>query len=290
MRRLFSRSAVTVFLSVFSAAVFLQAQDHVLEPGRPPLTSDLAVKVAGFFEWTLDLHFTPEQSEEFERRMGRDWIDPAKRKSTLDLIPMIDKLAASPSETRERGRSEFRRSFLDGLRKTSPDNEARWILTIYDAAHPANLAEGSAAPARNITADTSRLNGKWRSSSAASTQYKNSYTGALAPTSGNSFSYEFLPDGTYRNNGLMQITTYGCTSSVFAENSGRYRIDGDRLYIEPSQGVVKSHTCGGQPSEKPDNLTVRVYAFHFESSGGRETLVINGVDAKTRPDYFHRER
>jgi hypothetical protein len=61
----------------------------------------------------------------------------------------------------------------------------------------------------------------------------------------------------YRNNGLLQVTTYGCTSSVYRENSGQYRIEGDRLYIKPNRGIVKSQVCGSQPSEKPDKLESR---------------------------------
>jgi hypothetical protein len=66
-------------------------------------------------------------------------------------------------------------------------------------------------------------------------------------------------------------------------------VEGDRLYIEPSRGTVKSHVCGGQPSEKAEKLEVHAYVFRLESSGRGETLVINGVEAKTRPDYFRRE-
>jgi hypothetical protein len=65
-------------------------------------------------------------------------------------------------------------------------------------------------PSAATTADTgaaSSVVGKWRSNAAASVQYKNSYTGALAPTSGHSFFYEFLPDHTYCYNGLLQVTT-----------------------------------------------------------------------------------
>jgi hypothetical protein len=131
--------------------------------------------------------------------------------------------------------------------------------------------------------------GKWRSTTVAGTQYKDSYTNAPAPISGHSFFYEFLPDNTYRYNGLLQITTYGCTSSVYGENTGHYRVQGDKLIVEPESGTVKSRVCGGQPKEKPDNLQVREYVFRVENVGAGQTLVINGVDGKNKPDYFRRE-
>lgn len=288
LRSFASRWGILAVCLLCSAAVEARGQGRVLTPGNPPLTSEMTDKTAGFFEWALDIQLTPAQREEYEQMMIRDWADPARRKSTVGLIPMIDKVAASPTETRERLQAALRRELLDGLRKGSQDGEARWMLAIYDAAHTSPVT-----PPLIATSDVvvpARFTGKWRSTSAAAVQYKDSYTGSLAPTSGHSFAYEFLPDGTYRSSNLLQVTTYGCTSSVYNENSGRYRVEADRLYIEPSGGFVRSHVCGGQPSEKPDKLEVREYVFHFESNGGRDLLVINGVDGKTRPDYFRREQ
>lgn len=133
------------------------------------------------------------------------------------------------------------------------------------------------------------LPGKWRASSAAATEYKDAYTGIPARTSGHSFFYEFFPDGTYRSNNLIQMTTYGCTSSIYSENSGHFHVEGDHLYIEPAKGTVKSQVCGGQPSEKADSHSPREYVFRIETTSGCEILVINGLDGKTRPDYYRRE-
>jgi hypothetical protein len=272
------------------AAAGLQAQTRVVAPGRPPLTGEMADKVAHFFEWALDMQFTPAQKEQYEGMLANNWSDSAKRKSTLDLLQMLDKLATVPPDTRDQAQVVMRRTLLDSLRKESGDPEARWILAIYDAAHSTGVQKESIAAVSGPAPGMSRLTGKWRSSSAASIQYKNSYTGVMAPTSGHSLFYEFLPDGTYRNNGLLQMTTYGCTSSIYRDNSGHYRVDGDRLYIEPDRGIVKSQVCGGQPSEKQDKLETDAHVFHFESDANGDVLVINSIDGKSRPDYFRREK
>ncbi len=52
---------------------------------------------------------------------------------------------------------------------------------------------------------------------------------------------------------------------------------------------MKSQVCGGHPSEKTDSLEPHEYSFHIETTSGREVLVINSLDGKTRPDYFRRE-
>lgn len=270
----------------------LAAQPRVLAPGQPPLTVDMATKAAGFFEWALDVRFTPAQNQVYQGMLIRDWSDPDKRKSTLELLKMVDKVATVPAETRDRVQAEVRRSLLESLRKETQDLEATWMIGVYDAAHPAGAAQAPVAAAASVSApDAKRLTGKWRAGSVAMTQYRNAYTGASAPTSGNTFSYEFRPDGTYQYVGLMQITTYGCSSSVFNEHSGTYRVEGDRLYAQPSKGTVKSHVCGGQPTEKQDDLSVRVSTFHFENNSSGEMLVLGGTDGKaTRPDYFRREK
>jgi hypothetical protein len=289
------RNQFASYLRTFAFGLFclfsitLQAQTRVLAPGRPPLTSEMADKMAIFFEWALDVRFTPAQAQEYEGMLVNDWSDPAKRKSTLELLQMMDKVATVPPDTRDQVQAAIRRTLLDNLCHESQDAEARWMLALYDAAHPTGIKVEPAAAVSGSALD-SRLTGKWRSSSVASIQYKNSYTGAMAPTSGSSFFYEFLPDGTYRNNGLMQVTTYGCTSSIYRDNSGRYRVEGDHLYIESSRGIVKSQVCGGQPSEKPDKLEVSAHVFRFESGANGEVLVIKGVDGKSRSDYFRREK
>lgn len=278
-------------LGVFCyASAGLQAQSRVLAPGHPPLTSEMADKVALFVEWALDVRFTPAQKQEYEGMLANKWANAAKRQSALEVLEMMDKLATVPPDTRTQVQVTVHRTLLDGLRQEKESAEARWILALYEAAHsPEDKAEPS-TPAGSSPAPDRRLAGKWRAGSVASIQYRNSYTGAMAPTSGSSFFYEFLPDGTYRNNGLMQVTTYGCTSSVYRDNAGQYRVEGDHLYLEPSRGVVKSQVCGGQPSEKPDKRESEVHIFHFESNANGTVLVMNGIDGKSRPDYFRREK
>ncbi len=218
-----SRFGLVALLALSTVFAHAQTDEAVLVPGHPPLTAGMADKTCSFFEWALDVRFTPEQVEEYWQLMSRNWAAPQKGKSALEFLPTIDKLWASPPETRERVKAQFSEALLQSLRKNQSDEEARWLLAIYDTAHRDAIARQTAdvpssAALRGVT-------GKWRSTSVAATQYKNSYTGAPAPTSGHSFFYEFFPDGTYRSNNLMQITTYGCTSSIYAENAGRFRVE-----------------------------------------------------------------
>jgi hypothetical protein len=179
------------------------------------------------------------------------------------------------------------------MRKSTADSKSAWLLAIYESPRRQSspqAVEGAATATAGLSGPDPRLLGKWRAGSVAMTQYYNAYTGAPAPTSGNTFFYEFLPDGTYRMNGLMQMTTYGCTSSIWRDHSGTYRVQGNRLYVQPTQGTVKSRVCGGQEATKEDKRELAVYTYRFESDSQQENLVINSVDGNARPDYFRREK
>lgn len=287
---------VFLFRSLFFGAFCflatgLPANPRVLAPGPPPLTNDMVKKVSGFFEWVLEVQFTPAQAHEYESMLVSNWSDATQRQSTLQLLQTVDKAAAALPAVRDRAQIQVRRSLLASMRATPNDPEARWMLAVYEAAHPASPveAERTTLPPGDPSPNQARLVGKWRSVTAAATQYKNSATGSWAPTSGHSFFYQFFPDGTYQSHTLLQVTTYGCTSSVYRDNSGTYRVEGDRFSIQPTRGVLKSQTCGGPPKEKED-VAPSTWVFHFESNANGEVLVISGVEEKTRPDYFNREK
>jgi hypothetical protein len=279
--------------SVALAGLAMQAETRILASGPPPLTSEMGDKVAIFFQWALHVRFTPEQKQEFETFIANDWADAGKRKSTLKLLELMNKLAELPEDKRKQAQDTFSQALLEELRKPAVDSESAWLLAVYEHARTQSgnqtVESAATAPARSSTPDP-RLLGKWRAGSVAMTQYYNSYTGAPAPTSGSSFFYEFLPDGTYHMNGLMQMTTYGCTSSIWRDHSGTYRVEGNRLYIQPTQGIVRSHVCGGQEVTKEDKRELAVHTYHFESGSQGENLVIGSADGTARPDYFHREK
>jgi len=157
------RTIALLALSTLCAGA--KAEETVLVPGRPPLTTAMTDKAAKFFEWALDLRFTPEQFEDFRAMTVRDWSTPEKRKSTLEFLPVIDKLWASPPETRERVKAQFSQALLESLNKNRSDEQARWLLAIYDRSHRENAAHPIARNSNNP--GTGALTGKWRTTSVA---------------------------------------------------------------------------------------------------------------------------
>src|SRR4051794_20776287 len=165
------KSSLAVRIGVFALGAFFSSRGHaqtdenVLVPGRTPLTAELAEKTASFFEWALDLRFTPQQRNEYQQMLVRDWATPQKRNSTVEFQSVIDKLWASPPETRERVKGQFSQALLESLRKERSDEQARWLLAIYDASH--REAAGTQIPASFSDAGAKELTGKWRATSVA---------------------------------------------------------------------------------------------------------------------------
>jgi hypothetical protein len=273
-----------VFYSFLFAAAAGDAAPRVIADGNPPLTSEMAAKSARFFEWLLDVRFTRNQQQEYEALLAREWSSEANRKSTLSLLQTVDRLDSVSEQKRREVRANLLESMLDNLRKTN-DEDSRWLLAIYRSAHP------EVSPAANF--DARRLVGKWRDTKSAAVQYRSSTTGALAPTNGNSFFYQFFPDGTYEYNGLMQVSTYGCSTQLYANDSGKYHVEGNHLILEPSAGKTRTQqNCGSTGNtEKQANLARREYIARFETdSSGNVTLVTNGLTGGTRPDVFRSEK
>jgi hypothetical protein len=129
------------------------------------------------------------------------------------------------------------------------------------------------------------LAGRWASGRISTIQYRDAYTGVSKPPSGNHFSYEFRPDGTYSFTGLIQSTMYHCTTSMFAQETGRYHVSGSAVSLEPEKNPYKlMNNCAPSSSkEGSGKLVTKKFQFRVEGS----TLVLTGDDGSS--SQFRRE-
>jgi len=82
--------------------------------------------------------------------------------------------------------------------------------------------------------------GAWSSSEVRTIQFSNRSSTAFARPSGATIKYQINPDGTYREDTLIQTSTYNCTDTVFAEETGRIHVDGSKLVFEATGGTLRS--------------------------------------------------
>lgn len=97
------------------------------------------------------------------------------------------------------------------------------------------------------------LVGTWHTGSVSMIQYYDSGTGDWAPTSGDGYTYEFTADGKYTFAGILQISTYGCTTTLFEYAEGTATVNGSELVLQPKKGTFQSQdTCISKNNYKKD--------------------------------------
>jgi hypothetical protein len=99
-----------------------------------------------------------------------------------------------------------------------------------------------------------------------------------APSTGgrsHMFHYKFHPDGTFEFAGLMQMTSYNCTTSYFNDKRGRYTIDGDRVTLTLTKNFWRQQNSCSASGNKEMNykLDPEVYTFRVKRNDrGKEAL------------------
>ncbi len=111
---------------------------HYPIAGQPPLTINMVQRATNFFQWLLDAPLTPEQRQQFQNAVAKSWLSGRQDEvqSTLQVIQFNDQLFLSKSPTeREIVRQTVQPKYIAQMRAQPNSDLARWVLSIYDAAH-----------------------------------------------------------------------------------------------------------------------------------------------------------
>lgn len=126
------------------------------------------------------------------------------------------------------------------------------------------------------------LVGSWYEGSVSSINYYDPTTGAWAPPSGSGFTYTFHADGAYEHSGLIQVSSYGCTSSLFGYYTGTVTFAGDVLTTYQNGGKTKYETNCGADSETDAEPEVTSFRWQLgPDEYGEETLTLTWPDGET---------
>lgn len=120
----------------------------------------------------------------------------------------------------------------------------------------------------------SDLVGEWSTTSVSLTQYQDANTGVSAPTNGTGVILKIDGDGSYTEDGLMQIGAYSCQSKYTLHTEGKVSVDGDKVTFKPSKVRSTVSGCGGDGKEKDGTKVTRVetYAFTKDQYSGEKVL------------------
>lgn len=170
-----------------------------------------------------------------------------------------------------------RRSYL--RTQAAESGEYRVVATSYaggeTGAYRLSVSVGGAAsagPSAPPSGAAGGLVGEWVHGSPSAIQYVDRYTGASAPTSGLGTFLHLEPDGTYREGGILRITTYSCTSQLFVDTHGTYRVSGSTLVLRQSGGRSWGSVCGGETHTRTLEAETITYTVELGQGPAGPTL------------------
>jgi hypothetical protein len=149
------------------------------------------------------------------------------------------------------------------LLSSQDERNATQNIKSQAAAQPANADADDAA----VSGNARELIGTWDNGySSILAQRQNTITGAVTPGRSSYFSYKFNPNGTFQFIGTMQTTNYSCTTTLFNDKAGRYRISGSTITLIPTKNYWKNSNCTpSNTTEKNHTLTEETYQWRMKT-------------------------
>lgn len=119
----------------------------------------------------------------------------------------------------------------------------------------------------NAQVSQSDLVGVWRTGGTSMIGDRNTVTGAVTPSNGNTQKYEFRSDGRFAFIGYLQSTMYGCSTALFNHKQGRFTIDGSQLRLTLTKNFWRNTYSCSPASNKERNYTLdpEVYGVSFKT-------------------------
>ncbi|GGO32009.1 hypothetical protein [Deinococcus humi] len=130
------------------------------------------------------------------------------------------------------------------------------------------------------------LQGQWEYGSVSPIEYYDTTTGKYAESSGTSEIIRIKADGSYERNGIIVVTTYGCTSKLLTSSKGNVSLKGNLLTLTPVTAYNKGYTCS--PSQSYETRKLIPSAFTWKLAG--DVLVLGDPTGKTLDSRYNRPR
>lgn len=126
--------------------------------------------------------------------------------------------------------------------------------------------------------------GYWKTGGLGTINEVNTVTGQTKNNRGQLFSYKFAADGTYTFVGYMESTMFGCTTALFNEINGRYRVEGSTIFLSPSRDFWKNtYSCFPNSNKTQTKVpTKKSLEFAFKKDEyGKDFICLNDAGVET---------
>ena len=107
-----------------------------------------------------------------------------------------------------------------------------------------------------FSASAQELVGTWQTGGMSMIGDRNTVTGSVTPSNGNTQKYQFGADGRFSFIGYLQSTQYGCTTALFNDKQGKYTLEGSTLTLTPSKNFWRQTFTCSPASNKERNYTL----------------------------------
>ena len=141
-----------------------------------------------------------------------------------------------------------------------------------------------AVQAYSTFGQSNELVGSWTNGSVGMFQYQDRVTGSSKPGRGSVFTYKFLPNGNYEFIGYMETTMYSCTNTLFNQITGKYRVEGSTIDLNPWRDLWKSANSCAASGNKQTTKTPTKKSLEFEirdDEYGSRLLCVNSGEGET---------
>ena len=137
-----------------------------------------------------------------------------------------------------------------------------------------------------VTAPKSSGNliGTWFNGRVSTVGYQNTITGAITSGGGNRFEYKFGADGKFQFTGYMEVTTYGCTTTLFNLVAGKYSLNNATLNLSQTKNYWKqTSSCSAKSNlEKNNPLVKEIYQISAKlNEYNQETICLTNKNGET---------
>lgn len=124
-----------VFVGIAGLSI---AQNRTAMPQVPPLTAQLVQAMANYFQWVLDIEFSPSQRQVFSRIMQQYWATNNQEEIAGGLLAgaIYQLIPALNDVQRHQLQQELKDRMLSSLYADAERPDHQWLLQIYRTYHP----------------------------------------------------------------------------------------------------------------------------------------------------------
>lgn len=237
-----------LFVLVLCAAVALlsdvsvaKAQNGILADGNPPLTNSMITRLAGLFEWSLEIELSVKDRARLQEMTVGYWKtnDAKSIQSILGSLAFEQKMQSWSDAQKREVQPRIKEKLLENFEQNPSDEMSDLLLTVYRLGQN-NDSTNAAANLNERGASVATLAGKWQVLHGNSIVGVDINSGRIGDGNAMIAEYDIRSDGRVIHSFVLQQSNYGCTTRLKTSKTGRATVSGSRVTFAYDGGTTVS--------------------------------------------------